>query len=176
MRSIITLAGWAWALVALPQVTDSAVGFGWSVVLVFSAAAVGLAWLGRSLACPTVFRRGRWRWAWCSAPAAMLGCLVLAATGWGFAARVALCEEELRAFAEDVRQGRDGVGRLDTPRRVGLFWVEYAAVDGDEVVLITAHGFLDACGLAYRPSGPPDLNDTSYEHLWGGWYHYQDDF
>src|SRR4051812_21707989 len=108
-----------WFIIALPQVTDAGVDFLVGTALFFSGPAIGLTWVVYSVVFPTVFREKRWWWLWWTVPAAGLLPVVLSVSGWGLAARVALSEPELRAFAEDVRAGRDAVEYGDSPRRVG---------------------------------------------------------
>jgi hypothetical protein len=176
MRTVIILAAWLWFLVALTQVTDTGVEYLIGLGLFLSGPAIALVWVVSSLANSSVFRMRWWRWAWLSVPAVGLGAIILLETGWGLVARVWLCDTELQAFAEEVRQGRVEVPRTDSPRRVGLFHVESFSTEADEVRLMSVPAFLDRYGLAYRPESPPDPNDTRYWHSYGPWYRFWDKF
>jgi hypothetical protein len=177
MRYVIIAAGWVWMLLALPQVTNADVDLGWFMCLLFTGPVIGLAWVGYSAVFPGVLRTSRLRWAWWSVPAAGVFPVVLSATGFGLVARVWLCEAELREFANAVREGRAEVRTGDPPRRVGLFWVYDASGTVDTAYLITARGFIDRYGLAYRPGlAPTDDSRHDYRHLFGPWYHYREKF
>ena len=176
MRTAIILAAWFWFIAALPQVTDAGVDLLIGLALFLTGPVISLVWVVSSLANSSVFRMRWWRWAWLSVPAVGLGAIILLETGWGLVARVWLCETELQAFAEEVRQGRVEVPKPDSPRRVGLFFVESTSTEGGEVRLMTTTGFLDRYGLAYRPESPPDPNDMGYWHICGPWYRLWDKF
>ena len=56
---------------------------------------------------------------------------------------------------------------------MGLFHVRSATGDEAEARIITASGFIDSFGLAYRPGSPPEGADhRRYRHLYGPWYRY----
>jgi hypothetical protein len=173
MRSAIIGASWLWGLVTLPQVTDAAVDFMTDVMLVLTACAIGLAWLVYSCAAPRVFREPRRRRQWLSVPLLGLVSLTLASTDYDLAARVWLCDSELREYTEAARQGRSS--RSGEYRRVGLFQVRSGTADEDQVMLETASGFLTSSGIVYRPDGMrPESRaykgSCDFEHLYGPWW------
>jgi hypothetical protein len=168
LRAAVVCAGWGWVLAALPQVTDADVGFDWFFLLLLSGAVVGVAWAACPFAAPAGLGARGWRWAWRSVPAGVLGVVLLGATGWGFLARVWLCEGELRAYAEALQRGQaDG-----RPRRVGLFQVWHAEGDPTEARIITVSSLFDRSGLAFRRARP-DRADQRYRHLFGPWHWYR---
>lgn len=120
----------------------------------------------------------RLRWAWSLFPAAWLAVLTLGMTDYGLIARVWLCEDEMRRFAEAARARSKEVGISGQhDRQVGLFHVHRTAVgDGSEVNMVTARGFLDSYGVTYWPGGPEAALGSRWRHLYGPWYWYYDDF
>lgn len=166
MRIVIIIAAWLWFLAALPQVTNVAADFGWFLILFPTGLFIGLLWIIYSASRPSVFREKRWRLAWLSVPVLGVGALVLAMTGWGLVTRIWLCDDVLRDYCEEVRQGRVE----NSPRRVGLFWVTNSGGSETEAVLTTPGGFLDIHGLAYSPDAPPGTQGIHYRHLYGPWY------
>jgi hypothetical protein len=173
MRYVVIAAGWLWGLAALPVVTDAAVDFGWSLLLSVSGLMIGLVWLAYSTVIPAVFKTPRVRWLWWSVPVIGVGGLLLSMTHRDLAARVWLCESELREYAEAIRQNPQA------PReshRVGLVVVRFASADENQVFLYTAHGFMDSAGIVYRPDGNPPEHAHRHQHLYGPWWWFWEDF
>jgi hypothetical protein len=142
--------------------------------LVLGGGAIALTWIGVSIAKPQVFNTPRVRWCWWAVPAIGLLAAVLAVTNVGLTIRVWLSDAELREFAEAVIADHDH--RKTTPRRVGLLVVRSAGVEGRQVYLQTASGFLDVAGVVYCPDGDVPLYADRHSQLFGPWWWFWEDF
>jgi hypothetical protein len=164
-------------LVALPVITDA--GCGENVwFLVYPACIILFAWwLWHTIRhFPDIITNWRGYWHWLSVPLAVLVLVFLMQTKLGLAYRVWLCERELTEFTEAVRRG-EATMDYSCPRKwVGLFRVYQTDGSERKVVLITASGILDRYGIAYCPEGDPNGAGDDYQHLYGPWYRYLDDF
>ncbi len=172
MRSAVIGTGWLWGLAALPLVTNAGMDFGEPFLLILGGGVIGFAWLGYSVAVPGVLRTSRVRWLWLSVPGIGLTSFALCFTHHDLAARVWVCDSELRGYAEAARQNPKGVSRV--PRPVGSFHVRETVAYEKQVMLHTASGFLTSSGIAYRPDGamPEGARPLTFrcEHLYGPWW------
>jgi hypothetical protein len=168
---------WLWALAALTQVTNAGWDLGVGLLLFLPGCLLSLCWLEYSALVPAVFRDRRGRYFWLSVPALMLLLLTLEWTNLGLACRVWMCERELRQYAEAVVAGVEEPPQRGQGKWVGLFFVSRTdSYDTKDVNLITGRWFLESYGITYWPDGAPHGSGDEYQHLYGPWYRYRDDF
>jgi hypothetical protein len=173
---VLVVAAWVWAAVALVPATDAGWSLGWKVLLVPPVLIIGVAWAWWPRQPGP--RTGRWsRVAWLSVPAAALAVVAVDASNVGLLVRVWLCEDELRAFAEAARAGKEDVGASgpnDVP--VGLFHVDRTYGYGSEVAMVTSRAMFRDYGVLYWPD-PQRANfgdGGDCRHLFGPWYWFSD--
>lgn len=174
MRRVIVLSGWIWFLLALPQVTNAAVGLMWFLVLFPSGITIAVSWIADSVARPAMLKTSVTRLSWLSVPALGVLALGLSFTHRDLALRVRVSDSVLSEAAENAKQ-QSVEDRHSGSRRIGVFVVDHIMVDEEQVYFYTASGFLDSYGIAYCPEGKPTFCSSS-EHLYGPWWWFYDRF
>lgn len=109
---------------------------------------------------------------WVLGPAAVCAVLLAVRSDALLQARLAISRDALAAFAADVRAGAD---RLDMPRRVGLFEIVEAQVEGGVVRLTTQADANSQAGLLHADlAAASDLaQDAANRRLAGPWWRWQ---
>ncbi len=175
-RRLLIVGCWLFTLAALVFVTDTGCGLELYVLLFSAGGLLFFFWLWHSIRFPVAFKDGRALWLWPSVPMALVMLLVLGGTDHGLRCRVWLCERELTEFAEGVRAGNKWVHFPGPGKRVGLFFVHRAGGVGTEVNVMTSRSFFWSYGITYWPDGVPNEKASEYQHLYGPWYRYVEDF
>jgi hypothetical protein len=164
---LLVSAAWSWLLIALLCLTDPAWNLFFFCGLAASGCFLAFAWIVGTIYQPSLLRRPWGPW-WLSVPFAGALGLLLVATGWGLALRVALSEASLNDYVTNVQAVLES-GR--EPRWVGLFRVEEAQQYGSAVYLYTGSSFLDRHGIAYVPPGSSAPGRISLDrHIYGPWH------
>jgi hypothetical protein len=170
-RAIVLAFGWGWSVAAFFPSTNATWSFEWQLVLLPTGLLIAPCWIAWR-----DFTSWRFTFAWASVPLLAACVVALSVTHLGLIVRIRLCEDELRAFAEAARAGKEGTG-ANGPHdcRVGLFHIERTSGFGTDVSMVTARTFGDSWGITYWPEKPPEQG-TSRVHLFGPWYRYHDDW
>jgi hypothetical protein len=168
---LVAAAAWAWLLVALPFLTDTATPFPFDLCLGAAWLALASVWFVLTIVSAAAgLRSTPWRRWWIAAGVAGLIGPTLAVTHLGLVVRLFLCERQLTAYATGVAPGTGDF--LHDPTTVGLFRVDGTEEYQGAVFLYTNTDFLDRDGLVYFPGGtdPPSPGRIRTHHLYGPWY------
>lgn len=173
----VLLASWCWCALALIPLSDAGLSLWWQFVLIPSGTVLAICWFYHE-AQPSEFElKGRFsRILWKLLPVVCFGMLLVRTTNLGLAIRVWLCEDELTALAISASGGDEPAPLRHIDSRVGLFYVYSTTGIGNELTMITDRGFCRSYGITYYPSGPPIGTGDEYQHLFGPWYRFVDDF
>lgn len=173
---LLPLCWWVWTLVAFIPASDPGWSGLWVVLIPPTCSCLCCAWAWRDGLLRDVWLNGHHSPAILSILPAALLLIVVGGTNFGLTCRVWLCEHELREFAESVRS-RKTVASLSGPgKQVGLFFVRGTGGFGTEVNIMTTRCFFQSYGITYWPDGAPNRSAEEYQHLYGPWYRYTDDF
>jgi hypothetical protein len=160
---LVIASGWSWFICTIPFFSDMGLRVRSFLPIGIGGAIIAVAWVVLSVALPSLFDRHFAKW-WLSVLLAGILGIVLAATNWALAARVALCEQDLRAHVQTMKPDECDIAN----RRVGLFDVEMCEEHDGGVYL---YSFSRAAGIAYRPNGgKPPSNMRLDGSLFGSWY------
>jgi hypothetical protein len=167
---ILALLGGLWILVAIPFLTDAGCNILVGGVLALCWFVGGLFWYALALSRPALLRSRPERYLWLGIGIVGVLGLLLAKTDIGLIARVALCEETLASYAEQVPP--EGEALSLEPRQVGLFYVNRVQnYDGVVFLHTSSYGWLDEAGIAYvKPGTHALIIDRRSRHLFGPWY------
>jgi hypothetical protein len=166
--------GWLWLLGMLPFCVDAGYDDFLMAVYLTSGSLIGIFWcflffraIGQLPVCREWVGWLWWVWWWTVPLAGFLG-VYAKGSDQGLIARVALSESALNAYVANIPPAFSD----ETPRRVGLFWVQGTQERSGAVLLYTSRGG-NRYGLAYVPSGKGPHPLIRVRHLYGPWYAFE---